>query len=50
MSTAEEDERGTPARDTPDNEDFQPAIDESISDQQGETAPPGADENKDGTD
>lgn len=47
MSSAEADEKGTPARDTPDAEDFEKESDQSVSDQSGETAPSGADEAQD---
>lgn len=48
MSHADE-KKGTPARDTPDNEEFAPER-EAVSDQQGETAPAGADEPTEGDD
>jgi hypothetical protein len=41
---------GTPQRDNPDDEDFEGGPGESISDQQGETAPPGADRPQAGDD
>lgn len=40
-------DKGTPARDHHDLEDFEQR-DDAVSDQQGETAPPAADEPKDG--
>jgi hypothetical protein len=45
-----EDRKGTPKRDHQDPDAFEGQEDEAVSDQQGETAPAGADEPADGDD